>query len=90
MNNHTPQIFSGRIPYYETRWERNLPEKVYEEKKRPDRPENTTDMGLTDAVWDLVTKCWAHEREDRPHMGFVVSQLCDYYNFSVNSDSSIS
>ncbi|EED81993.1 predicted protein [Postia placenta Mad-698-R] len=47
-------------------------------------------MGLTDAVWDLVTKCWAHEREDRPHMGFVVSQLCDYYNFSVNSDGSIS
>ncbi|KAF9803632.1 hypothetical protein IEO21_09612 [Rhodonia placenta] len=47
-------------------------------------------MGLTDAVWDLVTKCWAHKREDRPHMGFVVSQLCDYYNFSVNTDGSIS
>lgn len=83
------EIFSGHIPYYKTSDPR-VRDKIYKEKARPDRPPNTTDMGLTDAVWDLVTKCWAHKREDRPHMGFVVSQLCDYYNFSVNTDGSIS
>lgn len=39
-------------------------------KLRPSRPE-----GVSDAVWGLITDCWAQESEKRPGIEEIVSRL---------------
>ncbi|KAJ7088461.1 kinase-like domain-containing protein [Mycena belliarum] len=42
---------------------------------RPDRPSVTQGPQLTDALWDLVQLCWAHEWERRPSADTVLATI---------------
>jgi hypothetical protein len=43
--------------------------------ERPSRPEGSLELGLTDDIWELVQKCWRHDRETRPQISFVLNRL---------------
>ena len=45
------------------------------EGTRPERPENTLELGLSDEVWDMMQKCWSAEPTGRPKTSEVVRQL---------------
>lgn len=43
--------------------------------KRPDRPRETQELGLTDSVWDMTLRCWQQDPASRPTMMEVVGLL---------------
>ena len=45
------------------------------EGKRPPKPENASDIGFSDPLWDFVEHCWDGKLELRPEVIEVVSQL---------------
>ena len=45
--------------------------------RRPSRPEEARALGLSDAIWEVVEKCWQKEREERPTISHVLQRLQD-------------
>ncbi|KIL54736.1 hypothetical protein M378DRAFT_174103 [Amanita muscaria Koide BX008] len=62
------EILSGDVPFKSVRNEANLIHNVIIEKQRPEHAES---CGLDD-MWDIITKCWAEEPEDRPRTAKVL------------------
>lgn len=44
---------------------------------RPPRPDNSTTIGLSDPLWDLLQDCWNGDRSQRPQMQEVEVQIGD-------------
>ena len=42
---------------------------------RPKKPEDATNLGITDELWETVERCWSTEKDGRPSLGAVVSCL---------------
>ena len=40
--------------------------------KRPARPQEAQELGLTDSVWDMALKCWRQDPAHRPTVTEVV------------------
>jgi len=43
--------------------------------KRPARPQETQELGLTDSLWDMTVRCWHQDPAQRPTMTEVVELL---------------
>ena len=43
--------------------------------KRPDKPENASAVGFSDALWGFTQRCWDGDMELRPKAGEVVTHL---------------
>ena len=67
------QVLTGEVPFRGLRWEEIIVSVV--EGKRPVKPKNAPDLGLSDLLWDLVQRCWNGKLELRPTITEVVSQL---------------
>lgn len=42
---------------------------------RPDKPENLTRLGFTEALWEIVGQCWLEDRTARPGVEDILSCL---------------
>lgn len=63
-------VSRGRVPFAEQPNVAAMLYKVAVEHARPARPE-----GVTDAVWGLIERCWAHEPAVRPNFVQVRDEL---------------
>jgi hypothetical protein len=43
--------------------------------ERPERPQISPMLGLTNAIWDLARKCWSQQIDDRPIIADVLQSL---------------
>lgn len=71
-NNIFGKIFTGRAPFHGYSEEAVIIRVI--EGKRPDRP-TAEDLGLTDAIWDLVEMCWQVKLEKRPTVSYALRYL---------------
>ncbi|KIL61940.1 hypothetical protein M378DRAFT_81868 [Amanita muscaria Koide BX008] len=62
------EIISGDVPFKSVRNEANLIHSVIVEKQRPEHVESSD----LDDMWDIITKCWVEEPEDRPRTAEVL------------------
>ena len=42
---------------------------------RPKKPENATQLGFTEVLWDTVKRCWREHRNARPGVEEILSCL---------------
>ncbi|KAJ6514551.1 kinase-like domain-containing protein [Mycena vulgaris] len=63
------ELYTGRIPFSNVSSEAAVMLSVLS-GKRPERP--TGQAAMSDALWDLVIACWAHDPPSRPSMQTVV------------------
>ena len=57
------QVLTGQGPFYPKR-ETEVAFAVVS-GKRPLKPENAEEIGMTEAVWELMVKCWREDRTKR-------------------------
>ena len=43
--------------------------------KRPDKPQNASEIGFSDSLWNFTERCWDGQRGSRPEVGEVVMRL---------------
>ena len=70
---YTVQVLTGGIPFQGLRLGEIAVNVV--EGKRPPKPENASDIGFSDSLWDFVERCWDGKLESRPMVTEAVSQL---------------
>jgi len=57
------------------------------EGARPKKPENLTQLGFTEALWDTVEQCWLEDRRARPGVEDILSSLNNALPFSQTPQS---
>ena len=71
-----PKAFTGRPPFGE------FTTPVITSKimsgKRPARPQEAQELGLTDSVWDMTIRCWHQDPIQRPAMMEVVELVREW------------
>ena len=73
LSTYTVQVLAGEMPYPNTGLFGIIFGVV--EGLRPDRPANSSVIGLSDSLWDFVQRCWDHDVKSRPKIGEVVEHL---------------
>jgi len=63
LNNY--QVFSGKIPFAPFKTEQAVMMRIIR-GMRPERPDNSLEIGLTDKIWEIVVDSWQEEPEKRP------------------------
>jgi len=58
------QVLTGQWPFYPKR-EAEVVLAVIS-GKRPPKPENAEEIGMTEVVWELMEDCWREDRTERP------------------------
>ena len=67
------QVLTGQIPFH--------PKTKFEvihavvDGERPPKPENAEDIGMTEAIWELMRECWKEDRVERPVMPEVLRRF---------------
>jgi serine/threonine protein kinase len=59
------QVLTGNFPFFECKTYFAIGAMVVS-GERPTRPAGSTDLGLSDQIWQLLTDCWSADRLDRP------------------------
>jgi len=67
------QVLTGQWPFYPKR-ETEVVLAVIS-GKRPPKPENVEEIGMTDVVWELMAKCWREDRTKRPDASQVLRKF---------------
>jgi len=67
------QVLTGQWPFYPKREAEVVLAVVSGE--RPPKPENAEEIGMTEAVWDLMEKCWREDRTKRPDASQVLRKF---------------
>lgn len=83
----TYQIMTGQRPFSHIGEEWVAQEVVSGE--RPAKPDNAEQIGMTDVVWDLLTKCWREDRTKRPNISDVLRTFCEITDERKTIDSMI-
>ena len=68
------QVLTGQWPFYPKR-EAEVVLAVIS-GKRPPKPENAEEIGMTEVVWELMGKCWREDRTKRPNILQVLKKFC--------------
>ncbi|KAE9383177.1 kinase-like protein, partial [Gymnopus androsaceus JB14] len=72
------EIFSDEVPFSNIS-DRILPRYVIDRKQRPVRPSRlSSEMQSSDAIWNLIQSCWAHEADSRPSTSALQRSLARY------------
>jgi hypothetical protein len=66
------QVLSDRLPFHHMRFPATMCAILRGE--RPGKPLNASDLGLADALWELLQSCWSESALVRP----TARQLFDY------------
>ena len=69
------QVLTGQFPFHPKR-EFEVMHAVVE-GERPLRPENAEEIGMTEAVWELMRECWKEDRTERPAMPEILRKFCE-------------
>jgi len=69
------QVLTGEQPFFP----RRVGEVVHAviSGERPPKPENAEEIGMTEAVWDLLRDCWKEDRTARPTATEVLRKFCE-------------
>jgi len=70
------QIFTNETPLGELAFSQFI-ELVVEQNVRPERPDDEDAPQLSDALWELVEKCWVKDPKSRPTANAVCNTLSD-------------
>ena len=68
------QVLTGQWPFYPKR-EAEVVLAVIS-GKRPPKPENAEEIGMTGVVWELMGKCWREDRTKRLNILQVLKKFC--------------
>ena len=68
------QVLTGQWPFYPKREAEVVLAVV--SGKRPPKPENAEEIGMTEAVWELMSECWREDRAKRPEILQVLRRFC--------------
>jgi len=68
------QVLTGQWPFYPKREAEVV--LVVVSGKRPPKPENAGEIGMTEAVWELMNECWREDRTKRPDILQVLKRFC--------------
>ena len=67
------QVLCGNAPYS------GLPENVAVDAilngVRPRKPHSARNLGFTDGLWKIMERCWIADRDARPDVKAILSQL---------------
>ena len=67
------EVLSGQVPF--SRYETPAVIAKVGRGERPERPQGTEGKWFTDVIWEILERCWAHKRDDRPGIGDVLRVL---------------
>lgn len=73
------KVFSGCIPFHHLPYNGSVRTQVLRHK-RPERPVEATNIGLTDIIWSLIEKCWAQDAKQRPSVELISRSLYEAHN----------
>lgn len=65
------EIFTGRVPFPELQVTAVILQIM--RGRRPKRPEDARELGLSDSVWEMVERCWEKVPDQRPNMSEITS-----------------
>lgn len=68
------QVLTGKLPFFPRREAEVMHAVISGE--RPPKPENA-EIGMTEAVWDLLGECWREDKTARPNISDVMGRLDD-------------
>ena len=69
------QVLYGKEPYWEVPEDRAVVKIL--DGVRPKKPPSAANFGFTDGLWKVVERCWSEDRDARPNVKDILSQL-DY------------
>ncbi|TFK37216.1 kinase-like domain-containing protein [Crucibulum laeve] len=69
------EVFSGKPPFDQIQTEGGVILELMVRKGHPSRPEGPGAEQLSDALWQLLLRCWSIDPVDRPSMGEISSFL---------------
>ena len=69
------QVLTGKRPFLQRRRARIICAVILGE--RPAKPEDAEEIGVTDALWDLLNKCWREDRKMRPSISATMRNICE-------------
>ncbi|KAF9647925.1 kinase-like protein [Thelephora ganbajun] len=81
------QVLTGKCPFSQMREARIIGAVISGE--RPTKPGNAKQIGMTNAVWDLLRECWRDDRTKRPTISVILRRFCDTINEAKTTDSRI-
>ncbi|KAF9647776.1 kinase-like protein [Thelephora ganbajun] len=67
------QVLTGEWPFFPKRELEVMIAVISDE--RPPKPENAEEIGLTEAMWDLLGKCWREDRTKRPNISEILGKF---------------
>ena len=68
------QVLTGKWPFYPKREVEVMT--VVVSGERPSKPENAEEIGMTEAVWELMSDCWREDRTKRPVISQILKRFC--------------
>ena len=70
------QVLCGAIPFYDIVVWFHVMAKIMR-GGRPVKPENSTSLGFTSGLWEIVERCWSADADARPTLEAVLSCLSE-------------
>ncbi|KAI3614905.1 hypothetical protein WG66_016930 [Moniliophthora roreri] len=70
------ELFSSALPWGVLS-KKNIYNLVVHEDARPDRPQNSQELGLTDQIWTIIEESWHSEARFRPAFDIIVKSWPD-------------
>lgn len=74
------EVLSGNQPYSHIQRDLSVLNEI-ENSRVPPRPEAEASRGITDGMWNLLTRCWGTDPKSRPSMTYIRAQLLDFRGF---------
>ena len=68
------QVLTGQWPFYPKQKMEIVAAVI--SGKRPPKPKNAEEIGMTDVVWELMGKCWMEDRTKRLNILQVLRKFC--------------
>jgi len=67
------QVLYGKEPYWDLPENRAVVQII--DGVRPKKPPSAANFGFTDGLWKIVEHCWSEDRDSRPDVKAILSQL---------------
>jgi len=57
--------------------------------ERPTRPQGVEELGLTDSVWNMTSRCWLKDPTQRPAVAEVIGILHEFLIYSLSIEATL-
>ena len=81
------QVLTGNWPFFPKR-ETEIMHAVMA-GERPPKPENAEEIGLTEAMWDLLEDSWRQDWKERPKISTILGTFCNITGERKTTDSAM-